>query len=58
MHRALAGHTPGTKPSLEDIVERLGAVSAGAQRLSENDGAAEPAGERGTGRRRGGRRRR
>ncbi len=58
MHRALTGHTPGAKPSLEDIVERLGTVSAGAQRLSENDGEGEPAGERGTGRRRGGRRRR
>jgi 5-methyltetrahydrofolate--homocysteine methyltransferase len=58
MHRALVDHTPGEKPSLDDIVERLGAVSAGAQRLSEDDGAAEPAGERGSGRRRGGRRRR
>jgi 5-methyltetrahydrofolate--homocysteine methyltransferase len=57
MHAALVAHEPGERPALEAVVDRLGHVSAGAQKqLAAEEEAGEPAAARSG--RRGGRRRR
>jgi 5-methyltetrahydrofolate--homocysteine methyltransferase len=63
MHAALRAHEPADKPDLDQVVARLGKVSAGTLRhyaAAEQSGTPghAPGGEIGAGRRRGGRRKR
>ena len=57
MHRVLLEYEPGERPSLGTVVERLGGISRGAQRLAEDGEPPADARAAPTGRRRGGRRR-